>query len=46
MPGTVSFFPKSATPALVRVPLSVTLVNPPVLDAGLLQLSVGVGTPG
>src|SRR5262245_57131789 len=38
--GTVSFFPKSATPALVIVPFRVTLVLPEVFEPGLAQLAV------
>src|SRR5262245_41940237 len=38
--GTVSFLPKSVTPALVSVPFRVTLVLPAVLLPGLAQLAV------
>src|SRR4029078_1730080 len=38
--GTVSFLPKSATPAFVSVPFRVTLVLPEVLVPGLAQLAV------
>ncbi len=38
--GTVSFFPKSVTPAFVIVPFRVRLVLPEVLLPGLAQLAV------
>ena len=41
--GVTSFFPKSATPALVIVPFRVTLVLPEVLVAGVAQLAVPFG---